>query len=185
MRFTPLATENLSALSDHDMIQFMKELLILRHAKSSWANSYLSDHDRPLNARGKQDAPRMGKLLLTEDLVPDLIISSTAERALTTAEAVALASGYEEAITTTRRFYHADPEAYVAVLRELPDTLQRVMVVGHNPGMEMLVEELTGAAETMTTANIAYVKLPVDSWADLELDESAVLQAFWRPKELS
>ncbi|MBK6712098.1 MAG: histidine phosphatase family protein [Chloroflexi bacterium] len=68
----------------------MKTLLVLRHAKSSWSNDFLSDHQRPLNDRGKQDAPRMGRLLRDEELTPDLIITSSAERALSTAELVAL-----------------------------------------------------------------------------------------------
>ena len=88
----------------------MRTLLILRHAKSSWANNRLADHARPLNKRGKLDAPRMGQLLRREELMPDLVISSTAERALTTAEMAALACGYEAAIRVTRDFYHADPE---------------------------------------------------------------------------
>ncbi len=73
----------------------MKTLLVLRHAKSSWKDSGLADHDRPLNKRGKHDAPRMGTLLAKEDLVPDLIISSSAKRAKSTAEAVAMNCGYD------------------------------------------------------------------------------------------
>ena len=76
----------------------MKTLLILRHAKSSWDNTWLSDHERPLNDRGRRDAPRMGRLLRDEELVPDLIITSSAERALSTAEAAALACDYDQEI---------------------------------------------------------------------------------------
>jgi phosphohistidine phosphatase len=94
----------------------MKTLLILRHAKSDWGNSRLADYDRPLNERGKGDAPRMGQLLRDEDIVPDLIITSSAERAQTTAELAAIASGYENEITYTRRLYHAAPDAYIELL---------------------------------------------------------------------
>jgi len=73
----------------------MKSLLILRHAKSSWKHPELTDHDRPLNKRGKRDAPRMGKILRSEHLIPEAIISSTAARAHVTAEAVAKASRYK------------------------------------------------------------------------------------------
>ena len=72
----------------------MKSVLVLRHAKSSWKHPELPDHDRPLNKRGKHDAPLMGRLLKREDLVPDVIISSTAMRAGATAEAVAKASSF-------------------------------------------------------------------------------------------
>lgn len=162
----------------------MKTLLILRHAKSSWDNAQLTDYERPLTSRGKQDAPLMGKLLREQDLVPDLIITSSAERALATAEAVALASGYEQEIHPTRSFYHADPEAYLDVLRQLDDSLERVMVVGHNPGMEELVEELTGSWEQMSTAALAQVSLPIDHWRELEDGTTGELVNVWRPKEL-
>jgi len=162
----------------------MKTLLVMRHAKSSWSNDYLADHERPLNDRGKQDAPRMGRLLQTEDLVPDLIISSSAERALNTAELVALNCGYDNEIAITRRFYHADPDDYLAVLSGADDAYERIMVVGHNPGMEALVEDLTGEEVRMATAALAYLRLDIDSWRDLQPDTPAKLQELWLPKEL-
>ncbi|MCZ7668319.1 MAG: histidine phosphatase family protein [Chloroflexi bacterium] len=162
----------------------MKTLLILRHAKSSWENTKLGDHERPLNKRGKQDAPRMGKLLAELDLTPDLIITSSAERALTTAEFVALHSGYEGEILVTRRLYHAGPEDYLAVLRQKGEPHTCVMVVGHNPGLEMLVEDLTGCSERMPTAALAQVSLPLDSWLDFTEDVEGKLIGIWRSKEL-
>lgn len=163
----------------------MKELLVVRHAKSSWNNAHMTDHERPLNGRGKAEAPLMGRLLAREELVPDLIISSTAERALTTAELVALAAGYEERIEVTRQFYHADPEDYVEVLAAVGDGYGRVMVVGHNPGMEELVEALTGESVTMTTANIAYIVLPIGEWGEITAvadAASGTLRSHWLPK---
>jgi phosphohistidine phosphatase len=162
----------------------MKELLILRHAKSSWSNSRLADHDRPLNERGRQDAPHMGRLLRDEGLTPDLIITSSAERALTTAELVALSSEYEASLQVTRSLYHAGPETYLAQLRQVADAHQRVMVVGHNPGMEELVEELTGHYERMPTAALAHISLPVEHWADCHEAITGTLLNIWRPKEL-
>lgn len=162
----------------------MKELLILRHAKSSWSNSRLADHDRPLNERGRQDAPRMGRLLRDEGLTPNLIITSSAERALTTAELVALSSEYETSLQVTRSLYHAGPETYLAQLRQVADVHQRVMVVGHNPGMEELVEELTGHYERMPTAALAHISLPVEHWADCHEAITGTLLNIWRPKEL-
>ncbi|MBE2222826.1 MAG: histidine phosphatase family protein [Anaerolineae bacterium] len=162
----------------------MKTLLILRHAKSSWENANLTDYERPLTSRGKQDAPRMGRLLLENDLTPDLIISSSAERALTTAELVALNSGYEQEITVTRQLYHGDPEDYLEIVREKGGPHGRVMVVGHNPGLEALVEELTSSYQIMPTAALVQVNLPIDSWADFTDDVSGELVGVWRPKEL-
>jgi phosphohistidine phosphatase len=162
----------------------MKELLILRHAKSSWSNSRLADHDRPLSERGQQDAPRIGRLLRTEDLTPDLIITSSAERALTTAELVALHSDYEASLQVTRALYHAGPESYLAQLRRVDERHQRVMVVGHNPGMEELVAELTGHHERMPTAALAHIALPISRWANCRDGLTGKLLNLWRPKEL-
>ena len=162
----------------------MKTLLILRHAKSSWKDASLADHDRPLNKRGKRDAPRMGKLLQAQDLVPDRIISSTAKRARNTAKAVAKACHYEDKVELTSEFYHAGPGSYLAVLQNLPDDDQRVMVVGHNPGMEALVAHLTGRMETMPTAALAHVTLPIEKWGELDYEVQGELLDLWRPKTL-
>lgn len=86
----------------------------------------------------------MGRRLRDEELTPDLIITSSAERALSTAELVALNCDYDNEIAVTRDFYLADPEDYLEVLADVDDAYSRVMVVGHNPGMEELVADLTG-----------------------------------------
>src|SRR5262245_35485739 len=137
----------------------MKTLLLLRHAKSSWKYPDLADHDRPLNKRGKVIAPRMGQLLKDENLVPDLILSSTAARAQTTAHKVARASGYEGDIRVTRELYETGPAAYLALLQAIPEEHARVLVVGHNPDLEVLLEQLTDEAETLPTAALALVEL--------------------------
>jgi phosphohistidine phosphatase len=162
----------------------MKTLLILRHAKSSWKNTNLADHERPLNKRGKQDAPRMGRVLAENDLTPDLIISSSAERALATAGLVALDSGYEREITITRQLYHGDPDDYLEVLREKGEPHERVLVVGHNPGIEAFVEDVTGSYQRMPTAALAQVQLPIESWADFTENISGKLVEVWLSKEL-
>ena len=162
----------------------MKTLLILRHAKSSWKDTLLADHDRPLNKRGKRDAPRMGKLLQEQDLAPDRIISSTAKRARNTAKAVAKVCYCEDKVELTPEFYHAGPGAYLAVLQNVPDDNQRVMVVGHNPGMEGLVAHLTGRMETMPTAALAHVALPIERWTELDYEVQGELLDLWYPKGL-
>jgi phosphohistidine phosphatase len=162
----------------------VKTLLILRHAKSSWDNSRLADHDRPLNSRGKEDAPRIGRLLEREGLVPDLIISSSAERALRTAELAAISAGYEAEIQVTRQYYHAGPEDYIEVLNEVADSHHRVMIVGHNPGMEELVEQLAGHYQKMPTAAMAQIELPINGWGELDEETNGRLMNLWRPKEL-
>ncbi len=163
----------------------MKTLLILRHAKSSWNHPGLSDHDRPLNKRGKRDASRMGQLLRDLNLVPDLIITSTAKRARKTAKKVAKTSGYQAGVMKTDAFYHAGPEDYLAVLQALTGDYERVMVIGHNPGLEDLVEGLTGEDEIMPTAALAQITLPIERWQDLQAGTKGELVHLWRPKTLT
>lgn len=162
----------------------MKHLLVLRHAKSDWNNSRLSDYERPLNSRGQQDAPAIGKRLRDEELVPDLIITSSAERARVTAELAANTAGYEESIIYTRRLYHAGPDSYLEILRELGQAHERIMVVGHNPGIEYLIQLLTDESEVMPTAALAQIELPIEQWADLDDEVMGKLVNVWRPKEL-
>jgi phosphohistidine phosphatase len=163
----------------------MKTVLILRHAKSSWASDTLPDHDRPLNERGKRDAPRIGRLLREEDLLPDLILTSTAARARATAHLVADASGYEGDIKKSRSFFHAPAGTFVQALRRLPDEYERVLLVAHNPGLEELLDALTGEEETLPTAALAVVTLPINRWSALQASVQGRLIALWRPRELS
>lgn len=162
----------------------MKTLLLLRHAKSSWADDRLADFDRPLNDRGRQDAPRMGRLLRQEGLVPDLIIASPAKRAASTAKRAADAAGYEGQIRYAPELYMAEPQVYLSVAHQTDDTVSTLMLVGHNPGIEECVSLLSGGDEPMPTAALACFRLPIDRWADLDAQGSYELAGVWRPKEL-
>jgi len=162
----------------------MKTLLLLRHAKSSWKHPELADHDRPLNKRGKRTAPHMGALLQEEDLMPDLILCSSAVRAYMTALIVAKACGYAGEIKKSRKLYLAEPQDYIEVLHEVPESHARVLVVGHNPGLEALVEALTGEAMAMPTAALAQMELSLPRWSDLAMDSDCKLVNVWRPKDL-
>ncbi len=162
----------------------MKTLLILRHAKSSWDNSNIADHDRPLNKRGKRDAPRMGRLIREKNILPDLIISSTAKRAATTAKAVADACDYEGEIEFTRAFYHADADTFLEQLSSLQTHYAVVMIVSHNPGVEELLEDLTGLWERMPTAALAQVELNIDKWSELGDETEGILKNLWIPKSI-
>lgn len=126
----------------------------------------------------------MGKLLADENLTPDLIITSSAKRALATAQFAAQNCGYEQELMVTRELYHADPEDYRAVLREKGEPHACVMVVGHNPGMEELVAVLTDVERPLSTANVAVVELPIESWGELSLFSNGRLRHHWQPKDL-
>ena len=97
----------------------MKELLILRHAKSSWKYQELSDHDRPLNKRGRRDAPRMGRLIRVRGLLPDLVVSSTAVRAMTTAHLASSAAGYTGSVELEPSLYLGGVHPYLEALARL------------------------------------------------------------------
>lgn len=160
------------------------ELLLLRHAKSSWDSPSLTDHERPLNARGRRDAPRMGRLLLSRGLTPDLIVSSSARRALETAQAVAMAAGLERNPRVARTLYHASPATFLDVVRQLPRQARRVLMVGHNPSIENLVELLAGAYHRMPTGALAHFRFGINDWSELREWPDVALLGVWRPKEL-
>jgi phosphohistidine phosphatase len=163
----------------------MKTLLLLRHAKSSWNDSALADHDRPLNKRGQRDGPRMGALVREQRLTPDVIISSDAVRAHMTAEAVAEATRFTGKILLDHLLYMAGPDDILAVLRTVPETnAGTVMIVGHNPGLEELIVQLTGEQQDLPTAALAQMVLPIDQWCDLEASTRGTILGLWRPKEL-
>jgi phosphohistidine phosphatase len=167
----------------------MKTLLILRHAKSSWKDETLPDFDRPLNKRGQEDAPRMGKLLHDQGLVPDLILGSDARRAVATAQLAAEEAHYEGEIIFLNDLYAAEPEAYLAALAGQGGEAACVMVVGHNPGLEELLEQLTGEYQPLPTAALAQVSLPIEHWSELDPSaENEIAQGklvnIWRPKDL-
>ena len=106
----------------------MKTLLLMRHAKSSWSDAELQDMERPLNKRGEKDAPRMGKLIRDEKMCPDLILSSTAVRSAKTAQIVAEKCGYGGEIHFMDGLYMAEPPAYIAALKALPEACAAKML---------------------------------------------------------
>ena len=163
----------------------MKTLLVLRHAKSSWSDPALDDHGRPLNERGRRDGPRMGALVRQYGVIPDMVISSDAMRARLTAEAVAEAACYAGEILLNRHLYMASPADILSVLRTVPRNAETVMIVGHNPGLEELVEQLTGEQQDLPTAALAQIGLPIDQWCDLKLSTRGTLVGLWRPEELA
>jgi len=143
----------------------MKTLHLLRHAKSDWSDPALTDHDRPLNKRGKR-----ARKLVAEHVAGwkvDLVVCSTARRARQTAKPVIAALGcsvqYEPVV------YLAAVEDLFEVVRALPDTTERVMLVGHNPSLEEFTERLCGWTPSFPTAALATIALTVEKWNDVAL----------------
>lgn len=164
----------------------MKTLLLMRHAKSSWKDSSLSDFQRPLKKRGEKDMLRIAQVLKEEDQIPDFVLSSPALRARETIEILSNELGIEEElIEFVDEFYGAEIEDFFDVLADLPDSYKKVMVVGHNPSLEAFLQTLTGEIDSLSTASVALIKLGIQSWEDIDADEQiGQLREIWRPKEL-
>ena len=160
----------------------MKTLFILRHAKSSWADAELADFDRPLNGRGEKAAAFMGGFVRAKEFEPQIILSSPAVRATTTAELVKKASRLTAEIKLDERIYEAHPHQLRQIVSEISDDIDQAMLVGHNPGLEGLVRYLTGRMEPMPTAALAVIDLDVKGW-DMVDNDRGELRAIFRPKE--
>jgi phosphohistidine phosphatase len=153
----------------------MRRLLLLRHAKSDWPNG-VSDLERPLAERGRRDAPRMGRYLAGEMLIPDLVLVSPALRTRQTWELASAELAEKIPVRLEPRIYEAPPERLLLAIREQPDTIRTLMLVGHNPGSQALALMLTGfgdryAASRMATkypsAGLAVLDLPEGGWGEL------------------
>ena len=158
----------------------MKTLLLMRHAKSDWEADYDSDHDRPLNDRGLKSARLMGRVLADEGLVPDLIISSTALRARSTAELAAETGNWDSELVLDRSLYDEGPKGVLERGASAPN-VNRLMLVGHQPTWSMLVAAVTGERADMKTATVAVIDLDIESWADLP-DASGTLTRVLEPR---
>jgi phosphohistidine phosphatase len=161
----------------------MKTLLLMRHAKSSWKNNKLPDKERPLNKRGEKDAPKMSELLCEKELYPQAILTSTALRCRLNASAFLTECCQELNLQALEALYMAEPPAIIDALKNMADGFERVMVIGHNPGLETLLQQLTGEVESLPTASVAYLEIPVDHWNDITLDSTVKKWEKWKPKD--
>ena len=162
----------------------MKTLLVMRHAKSSWKTEGMADQDRPLNERGKRDAPRMGQWLKEQGIHPECILSSSAKRARKTAKAVAEVLGCEDAIDVRDELYGAGPDEYILLLRALPDSVGTVLIVAHDPTVSHFVSAHAGTLTEMPTGAIAQFNVPVEFWKNFGPSTKCELRDYWTPKSL-
>lgn len=162
----------------------MKTLLLMRHAKSSWKDIELADHERPLKKRGHKDTFSIAKVLKKKDLIPDYIMSSSAVRSLETAQDLAEKLDYKGELSILDTLYMAEPKTYIDSIQSVPNDVERLLVVGHNPGLESLVQILGDKIDSMPTGGLAVISLPIETWADLSLETEDELSKMWRPDEL-
>jgi phosphohistidine phosphatase len=146
----------------------MKTLLVMRHAKSDWGVVSGGDHERVLARRGIKAARKVGRFLTKSGMTPDLVISSTAVRALSTAELAVEAGGWGCEIVARGELYASDPERVLDVIHEVQNGFGRLLIAGHEPTWSTLVTWLIGGEKVgMPTAAVACLDLPHDDWVDL------------------
>lgn len=144
----------------------MKTLYLMRHAKSSWKDPDLVDHQRPLNKRGKKNAPEMGRRLKKQGSIPDVIVSSDARRALDTAAAVAAILDLPaDAVHPHEALYHASPGRILDIIQQFTDQWKQVMVIGHNPAFTELANRFVARPiANIPTAGIVELRFDVRAW---------------------
>jgi len=147
----------------------MKTLYIVRHAKSSWDDPNLDDFDRPLNSRGKRDAPEMGKRLRDQGIKPNLLISSAANRAHKTAVTIAKEIGYpKNEIKRTENFYLTSVNSALKIIHQVDNSVDFLMIFGHNPCWTDLANYLCNAhIDNIPTCGITAISFDIDNWAEV------------------
>ena len=153
-----------------------KQLLIVRHAKSDWGNAGLKDFDRPLNKRGKANAPEMAERLVKAKIIPELIISSPALRALTTAKF--FADTWQLPLNDIQQepeIYEANVNTLLKIINGLPNQYQKIAMFGHNPGFSDLATYLNGHVHEMPTCGVIILEFPFDDWAMLSEGTASVI----------
>lgn len=170
-----------------------RRLLLLRHAKSSWADPGLADFDRPLNKRGVRAAPLMAQYIGAKGLRPDLVFCSAALRTRQTWDLVAAELGGETTVKVLKSLYLASPSRLLAAVRQAPDEVARLMVLGHNPGLERFAAELCGPgsdrkalarlADKFPTCALAVIRFDSEGWSKVARGGGR-LERFVVPRDL-
>ncbi len=162
----------------------MKQLYIIRHAKSSWDNPDLKDHDRPLNKRGNRDAPMMAKVLRKKGALPDLILSSSAKRALDFAKIIAEETGYKKSkIEFNKEIYMADEDAMLNIIRSVRDNYNMIFMIGHNPDLTSFANSLSDCnIDNIPTSGVVQIEFNTNTWKDIEFGKG-IFVSFDYPKK--
>ncbi len=162
----------------------MKQLYLIRHAKSSWDNPGLKDHDRPLNKRGKRDAPLMAKVLNKNEIIPDLILSSSAKRALDYSIIIAKELRYKKnSIEVSEEIYMAGEDEMLKMLQSVNDKNITVFLVAHNPDLTSFANSLSNCnIDNIPTSGIFHIEFKTGSWKDIDFGKGKFV-SFDYPKK--
>lgn len=162
----------------------MKKLFLVRHAKSSWDYPELTDFERPLNKRGKKDAPLMGEVFIKLNINPDQIISSPAVRAITTARTISELINYPvELINTIEAIYEVGTRELFELIKSTDDKIKSLMIFGHNPSLTLLNNYISDKyIDNIPTCGMTAIEFDIESWEELK-PESGKLKLFEFPKK--
>jgi phosphohistidine phosphatase len=163
----------------------MKTLLLLRHAKSREKETSVPDKMRPLSDRGKYDSYKMAKFLKNNKLIPSLIISSSAKRAKDTSNLLAESIGYDKNIHLSELLYGTDANHYIRVISEIADNIDILLLVGHNPILENLIELITNELIIMETCSLVHILLPITTWREIKTNPNGELIKLVTIKDLT
>jgi len=170
----------------------MRRLMLLRHAKSDWSTPGTHDEDRPLSARGRESAPRIGTYMARHALVPDLVVASPATRVTDTLALALPAFAKQPKTMPDARIYETDADQLLAVIKETPRSVHNLLLVGHNPSLAELASLLMASGDVETrqrliekfpTAALAVIDFPFDDWSKIH-PKSGRLDRFVLPKAL-
>lgn len=164
----------------------MRTLYLVRHAKSSWGNPGLRDFDRPLNERGFQDAPKMAQLLASQGVQPDLLVTSPAKRAITTAKFFAEILGVaEEALIKEPNIYEAHPNEVLRIISNLPEDAKTVLIFGHNPTFTEVANVFieNDFIENVPTCGVVKISSDAPTWNSMYEGNAKVVACYF-PKEV-
>ncbi len=171
-------------MPDDDTTAFPLTLLLMRHAKSDWADSGLSDHDRPLNNRGRRDSPRIAEWIAEQDLLPDRVLSSSSCRTRETVSLLHETWGNEIDTCFSESLYLGSPETIFRTIASEGNAATRLLVVAHNPGMSQLSTAMARQSIEMPTAAVAVFRVGAESWESFGSDTALQLTHLIRPKSL-
>lgn len=162
----------------------MKTLWLLRHAKSSWSDATLDDHERPLNKQGRGAALAVGKFIKQTKLQPDLVLCSTALRVRETFEIISGVVRLNAKVEYHHSLYLSDRSRLIEHISSLSESLNTIMLVGHNPGMEALLRYLVGVEKRFPTAALAEISMNIESWQQVKSPNIGKLQRLIYPRDL-
>lgn len=159
----------------------MKKILLLRHGNAVSSGSGMADYDRPLSSRGKKEINNIAYKLTESKLLPDMIVSSTAVRAFSSAEIIRNFLQLTNSIRGTEVLYSASISEYINILKSQKESISTILIVAHNPTVSGFIIRLTGMHIGMSTGNLCSIELDIEKWSEIGLNTPVLSSTFFKP----